>query len=70
MRLSRRSRALFLRLDIVKIPLAYQNDNEVATNLSGPGIMRNNTAYGPSGSSFSFSATPGSEVSNNQVVVV
>lgn len=49
--------------------IAYQNDNEVQTNLNGPGTMRNNTAYGPPGSIFSFSAPPGSTVSNNTVVI-
>jgi hypothetical protein len=49
--------------------IAYQNDPEVLTNLNGPGIVRNNTAIGPAGCSFGFSAPPGSTVSNNVTVV-
>ena len=49
--------------------IAYQNDNEVPLNWSGPGTMTNNTARGPAGSSLSFSAPPGSTESNNTVVL-
>lgn len=49
--------------------VSYSNDNEVAENLSGPGTVRNNTAYGPAGSRFSFTAPPGSMVEGNRAVV-